>query len=77
MDIEKGVQQYFKRNISYVMFTVFLTIFALSLMLNLCYYTGCDIIPYWVDLVPDLQSLFGISMTVLILGIIFTEYIMK
>lgn len=77
MDIEKVIRQYFKRNISYVMFTVLLTIFVLSLMLNLCYYTGCNVIPYWVDLVPQLQSLLGVLIAVLILGIIFTEYILK
>jgi len=77
MEIERGIRQYFKRDVSYVMFTVFLTLFALSFMLNLCYYTGCRLIPYWIDLVPELQTYFGASMAVLVLGIIFTEYVLK
>jgi len=52
-------------------------VFVLSLMLNLCYVAGCGLIPYWIELVPELQVYFGASMAILILGIIFTEYVLK
>jgi len=77
MDFEIGIRQYFKRDISYVLFTILVTVFILSLMLNFCYYTGCGLIPYWVELVPQLQIYFGLTISILILGILFTEYILK
>ncbi|WP_459202035.1 hypothetical protein [Methanococcus sp. CF] len=77
MDIGVEIKRHFKNNISYVLFTVLVTVFLLSLMFNLCYVGGCGLIPFWVDLVPALQTYFGIIMAFLVFGIIFTEYLLE
>ena len=77
MNIESELKQYFKKDVSYTLFTVLLAFFAVSFIFKVCYVAGCGLIPYWTELVPQVEVYFGAIMGILILGIIFTEKILK
>uniref|UniRef100_A9A6S5 Uncharacterized protein n=1 Tax=Methanococcus maripaludis (strain C6 / ATCC BAA-1332) TaxID=444158 RepID=A9A6S5_METM6 len=67
------IKKYFRRDISYVLFMAFLTFFALSFIFRISYLAMYNTIPYWSELVPQIEVCFGITMAFLILGMIFTE----
>lgn len=69
MDIKLELKKYFRRDISYVLFIAFLAFFALSFLFRISYISMYSIIPYWSELVPQIEVYFGIAMAFLVLGI--------
>ncbi|MBB6067934.1 hypothetical protein [Methanococcus maripaludis] len=77
MELENDLRSYFKKDVSYVIFNILLIIFAASVILRVFYGPLIGIIPYWVDLVPEVETYLGMISSFLILGILVTEYVLK
>ncbi|WP_459202417.1 hypothetical protein [Methanococcus sp. CF] len=77
MGLDDVLRGYFKKDISYSIFSVLLVIFGVSVILKILYNPFCDIIPYWIELVPELETYLGLISSLLIVGILITEYVLK
>jgi len=77
MDTTFEIKKSFRKDISYILFMAFLSFFALSFIFRVSYLSMYDIIPYWSEFVPQIEIYFGITMAFLILGMIFTEKLLK
>jgi len=71
------LKNYFKKESSYHLFVGIVFTFFISSSLRLMYLYCCDISSYFIELIPSIEKVLGLLMSVMALGIGYNEFISR
>jgi len=77
MSFTIGLKRYFKNSTAKFLFKLFLIIFIVSSFLSIFYNVISSIFPSLIDIIPEIQMYIGVIMVILLIGIVFFEFVSK
>ncbi|MBA2862291.1 hypothetical protein [Methanococcus maripaludis] len=77
MKFKKYLKAYFKKDVSCILFSGVIALFLIASILRINYSSFCDLSPFFINTIPNIETWLGMLMSVLFLGAIYTECILK
>ena len=77
MKFKKYLKVYFKKDVSCFLFLGVIAVFLLTSVLKISYSSFCDLSPFFINTIPDIETCLGMLMSMLFLGVVVTEYLLK
>jgi len=77
MSFTIGLKRYFKNNTAKSLFKLFLIIFIVSSFLSIFYNVISGMFPSLIDIIPEIQMYICVVMFILLIGIVFFEFLLK
>uniref|UniRef100_A9A6S4 Uncharacterized protein n=1 Tax=Methanococcus maripaludis (strain C6 / ATCC BAA-1332) TaxID=444158 RepID=A9A6S4_METM6 len=77
MEFKKYLKVYFKKDVSCILFLGVIAAFLFASLLRISYSSFCELSPFFISTIPNLETGLGMLMSMLFLGVIYTECILK